>query len=378
MHDQLPSVLDLDPLPDDSVLETDYNIPYFPLNSTGSHDGEFVGRAEVLKDIDSIFLPNKAPNLFEVKDKDVRPKIYCLHGTGGIGKSQVATEYARSRQENFDVVVMLNARNLSTLIESYKKFAKDLGIVDDNAIDITSGTLDETIVMNQVQSWLESPTRNRSKPEGPFVRWLVIMDEMDEPEELFTQRNWFWPKKACGCLLITGKQSILQSIAYFGRNGQELGLLLKEDAARLILELTQKSREHNALSNAEAIAEEWGCFPLTLLCISSVIVRKDWTLSHFRSLGKTERQDILRSDWSLLGETYNLATAWAFDVLSAEENTLLDLVSLLDSTDIQERIFTSFPEEAFVLPSFPGNQGVKTFESARSALKGTALLRQKT
>lgn len=377
MHDHLPSAPEVDPLPDDSIPEPDYNIPYCALNSTGSHDVELVGRTEVLSDIDNCFLPNDAPKTLAETEEEGRLRKYCLHGTGGIGKSQVAIEYARSRKQHFEVIVMLNALTQESLMESYGKFAKGLGIVDDSAIN-TSGKLDKTIVMNQVQSWLEKPIRNRSKPAGPFVRWLVIMDEVDKPEELFAQDHWFWPATGCGCLLITGKQSTIQTIAYFGQNGWELDLLPKGDAADMILQLTQKNKEHNAPTNAEAIVEEWSCFPLTLLCISSVIVRNDWTLTHFLSLRDPERQVILRSDWSLMGKTYNLATAWAFSVLSKEEKTLLDLVSLLDSTDIQERIFTRHPEEAFALPDFPGNQGVKTFESVRSALKSTALLRRKT
>ena len=360
----------LGPLPDESIPEPDYNIPCYQLSNNDNYSAELMGRTEILRDIDRTFFPNKAPKtLSELDLKFAQLKTYCLHGPGGIGKSQLAAEYARSRKAHFDVIIWLDASDEHKLRDSYIKFANALGIHEH----------DPAAALNQVHGWLRRPVVNRFRTSGPFVQWLMILDAVDDPKNHFADQNWAGSDLGYGCLIVTGRRYTIRTPEYFGQNGVELDPLPKQDAAKMILQRTGRSREDNASAIAEAIAEDWGCFPITMVCIASFIRRGSLTLSDFLSLGMPERRDILLSDWSSGGKSYNLGVVWSFEHVSPEESTLLDLISLLNPSCIRESIFTRFPEEAFALQYFPGNQRFKTFEIASSALEGTfTLLRRKT
>jgi hypothetical protein len=356
------------------VQEKDYNFPCYSLNGMRSKlDPELplLGREHILADIDKAFLPNDLPETLTALEEGVGLKTYCLYGAGGIGKTEIASHYATSRKGHFDVIIWLNARSHHPIKIGYMKFAKHLGIVDDNDIK------DETIVMNQVQSWFEKPLRNRSQVTGPFARWLIVMDEVDEPEKL-PVHEWCWPTASSpGCILVTGRQPDIQSV-YFGTTGAEVGLLAREDAALMLRRITNTTEEHNGLFHASAIVQEWGCLPLTIMCIASVMTREGYSLAECASIDVLKKREHLLSTWRFLGRSHNLAEAWALTNLSPEESTLLDMASLLEPNKIQECIFTEFPEKACFLAAYPGVGGAKLFTDTRTALLKRSLIRRNT
>ena len=100
-----------------------------------------------------------------------------LHGLGGIGKTQLAIEYATRHKEKYTAIFWLNANDEDSLKLSFRDIAQ--GVLWDQkdrpsqsklaSVDL-NGNLDP--VVDAVKAWL-SLQRN--------TRWLMIYDNYDNP-----------------------------------------------------------------------------------------------------------------------------------------------------------------------------------------------------
>ena len=122
----------------------------------------FVGRASNLALIKLELLPFTAP----------KRKVVVLHGLGGIGKSQLAIEFAKKHRYDYTAVLWLNAKTEDTLKKSFaansRRFPKDsfsqellYGSQDEEALDT---------ILHETQAWLSLPGNDR---------WLLIYDNVD-------------------------------------------------------------------------------------------------------------------------------------------------------------------------------------------------------
>ncbi|RMZ87477.1 hypothetical protein DV736_g5297, partial [Chaetothyriales sp. CBS 134916] len=110
-----------------------------------------------------------------------------LHGLGGIGKTQLAIEYARRHKEKYTAVFWLNANDEDSLKSSFRNIAEH--VVEEQkgksstsvlaSIDL-DGNLDQVVAA--VKTWLNL-RRN--------TRWLMIYDNYDNPR---TPGNLDWHK----------------------------------------------------------------------------------------------------------------------------------------------------------------------------------------
>jgi hypothetical protein len=97
-----------------------------------------------------------------------------LHGLGGMGKTQLAIEYARKHKEKYTAIFWLNANDEDSLKLSFRDVAQQIlrdypstGMLAN--VDL-EGDLDQ--VVNAVKAWLDSRKN---------TRWLVIYDNYDNP-----------------------------------------------------------------------------------------------------------------------------------------------------------------------------------------------------
>ena len=101
-----------------------------------------------------------------------------LHGLGGIGKTQLAIEYATRHKEKYTAIFWLNANDEDSLELSFRDIAQR--VLEDQkgrpstdmltSVDL-DGNLDQ--VVTAVKTWLNLQ-RN--------TRWLMIYDNYDNPQ----------------------------------------------------------------------------------------------------------------------------------------------------------------------------------------------------
>ena len=163
----------------------------------------FVPRQQMMLDMDEYLLPLST-------DKQ---KILVLCGPGGIGKSQMARDYASYHQHDYDSLFWINGRSEQSLRTSIARISELIPlprVLDSNKkVPKNEGDINEAMIA--VDCWLTSAGNSR---------WLIIIDnvdtqlaEDDEEEVSQTGRGYdvarYIPSVAQGSVIITSRLSFL-------------------------------------------------------------------------------------------------------------------------------------------------------------------------
>ena len=162
-------------------------------------------------------------------------QVQAIHGLGGVGKTQLAARYARTRRQSYDVIWWLRAEQPATLRADLANLASALGLA---GIEV-----DEQEAITAARSWLE---RNR--------RWLLVFDNATAP--VFIAEHV--PEGEGGHVLITSRAHA----DWRALNAQPLALdVWKREESRKFLGARTGENDADAL---DKVAEALGDLPLAL------------------------------------------------------------------------------------------------------------------
>ena len=159
----------------------------------------FVGRASSLALIESALLPFTGPER----------RVVVLHGLGGIGKSQLAIEFAKKHRSDYTAVLWLNAKTESTLKRSFAANASRLpkGFLSQELLDGPQNEEALSSILHDMKTWLGLPGNDR---------WLLILDNVDNPkipeskrQHAYDIRSYF-PEAHQGSILVTTRWRTLR------------------------------------------------------------------------------------------------------------------------------------------------------------------------
>ncbi|MEV4454850.1 FxSxx-COOH system tetratricopeptide repeat protein [Microbispora sp. NPDC049633] len=187
---------------------------------------DFVGRDDELTDLYRAFRANRPASA-----------IQAITGLGGLGKTQLAIQYAFRYGNGYDVVWWVRAEDPTTLRGDYAELAKKLGLPfdqDDQAIPALRQTLH----------------RRRD--------WLLIFDNAEDPEQIFP----LLPDRITGHVLITSQ---LRN----WRHAETRHLEVLPTAAAV--EYLQRKGKVTNTDTARELAEALGGLPLALAQAAGVI-----------------------------------------------------------------------------------------------------------
>jgi tetratricopeptide (TPR) repeat protein len=169
-----------------------------------------------------------------------RQSVQVIHGTGGVGKTQLALEYAYREREHYRTIAWLPASEPNTLAVHYRRLAERLGVAEPDAL------------VEETRQAVKDALAQRSD-------WLLIFDDAPAPDAIAP----YLPSGNGGYVLVTSRNPGWQQLA----NAFCLRVLERAEAIEFL-----KRRLGTISENAAAtLAQALGDLPLSLEQACAVI-----------------------------------------------------------------------------------------------------------
>ncbi|KAG8667969.1 hypothetical protein FPOAC2_13183 [Fusarium poae] len=347
--------------------------PKLPCYMLGDHCQKdyFAGRETILKRIDDHLLypisqDMADPGICQDTDFTLGLRSFAICGLGGIGKTELAIQYAHTRKNQFEAIFWLKADDSKVLASDFANIAVRLGLEDDISLDITAS---RDIVMG----WLAKPLRDSTQPDdsGNYVKWLLIFDNVDNLDVLAD----FWPNLGSGSVLVTSRDPNAKQNIHI-HHGLHLPPLTNAETENLLQKLTNVTADGIQQEALAKIAQELDGLPLVVNQISGLI--RSLRLSYVDFLKYLQKYGIERFYERQLtttdsGKIQSLVTLWALDRLPPPTKALLEIICLLDPDDIPEDVLIDNDHQV-ELPGYPTD--MESYYSARSELLSSSLVNQ--
>ncbi|MGB3294123.1 MAG: tetratricopeptide repeat protein [Phormidesmis sp.] len=263
----------------------------------------FVGRADDLQAVEDLLMQNSRVN------------IAAAVGMGGVGKTELAWQYARRRGDAFPggVCWLRGVEPIAPQIVSFAQVYLNLAVPEQT----------EDPVAWCVQRWPQEGERNGSV--------LMVVDDVQDYGAL----KPLLPSNERFRVLLTTRQAILPV-------GQRLALavLVPEAALELLTSLVGAARIEAALADAKALCEWVGRLPLGIELVGWYLARRpDLTIAMLLERLEGKRLDDAKALVDTHPEmTATLGVAAAFEVswepLTTEAKTLAGLLGLFAAAPI--------------------------------------------
>lgn len=334
----------------------------------------FIGRQQELVNISDVLLPTTERNTcFDSLHS------YAISGLGGVGKTELALQYANKHRERYDLTMIIKADQPARLIHQFNKLAKMLGLVDETE----KPSSDEC--REALKSWFKKPYGARSpdpmsrlssdSSQIGLLKWLLVFDNVKDWATL----DPFWPDKGCGSVLITSRRPhILPQLELSGNTGiLGLGDLPIAEASKLLQHYagTDHGNSPDVEEVACTIAAKMEGLPLAILQAGSYINQCKMTIPKF--LEAHPKESDLDNLYLEEGYEHNLFARWTLESLAHESDAsreafaVLCVVAFLDPESIQDDLLR--PDVASnQIPDYPSNG--TDFHHRIKLLIGTSLL----
>jgi hypothetical protein len=290
-----------------------------------------------------------------------------LQGKGGVGKTQIAAEFAYSNRDSFDVILWVHADEPSKLAADFNRLAIKLGLVSEKSAEAR----DYLFSRDLLKAWLTQPLKSYdTSGKAEIASWLLVFDHVIWPDVL----NDYWPiGGSTGSILITTRRTMPWSTVKYPVHGIE-PFAEEEAAAFLKKEVKQRGCSHDE-EHARILARRVNGFPHELSLLSRIIVNNNNSLCQFLKEydEKQSRREILRLNVQDLETSIrdDFFSGWALGVLDAKTTALLDVLSMLDPDAVPEELLATTPKHMYI-DHYPSSRS--SYEETRSILLSNSLV----
>ena len=280
-------------------------------------NGFFTGRETLLTALHDSFAKDRTAVLTQGQ---------AINGLGGIGKTQVAVEYAYRHRDEYRFVLWASAATHENLISAFVSIA--------DRLQLPERTLQEhDKIVVAVSHWLST-----------HEEWLLIVDNADELETVWP----LLPTGSNGHVLVTTRDQATGDLESFlvEKMDHVEGTLLLLRRAKILksgMELEQISLADRQM--AEQIVAEMDGLPLALDQAGAYIEETGCSLAKYLERYQAQRAKLLqRRGRSGTDHPASVATTWSLSFDRVEQNAvaadLLRLCAFLAPDAIPEEIVT--------------------------------------
>jgi tetratricopeptide (TPR) repeat protein/transcriptional regulator with XRE-family HTH domain len=287
-----------------------WNVPY-------RRNPFFTGRENILSHLYTVLQYSKTVALTQAQ---------AISGLGGIGKTQVAIEYAYRYRDEYQVILWVNASSGEAFTVDFVKLATLLDLPE-------QFEQDQELVVRAVKRWLSSHTH-----------WLLILDNVDTLEILAD----YLPLYSSGDVLLTTRLQALGTLAQnieVEKMGLDEGVIFLLRRTKMLSAgagLDQSTQENQ--EQAVEIVTALDGLPLALDQAGAYIEETRCSLSHYLDLYSTSRKELLRRRGRFpVDHPDSVAITWSISFQQVEYESLaaaelLHLLAFLDPEAIPEEI----------------------------------------
>ncbi|GAA3199346.1 FxSxx-COOH system tetratricopeptide repeat protein [Dactylosporangium siamense] len=254
-----------------------------------------------------------------------------LSGMGGVGKTQLAAQFARNlvTDGELDVLVWVTASSPDAIIAGYAEIARELRLTDADTPPRAAA--------DRLLGWLERTDQ----------RWLIVLDNLDIPGHA----TGLWPPaNAAGRTVVTTRRrdAVLHTD---GRSLVDVGLFTPGEAATYLSHAISNPTDSDQI---RSLASDLGHLPIAVAQAAAFIRDRSIDVAEYRRWLSSRRQqltDLLPPSDALPDDHQStVAATWSLSIDAANTTPprgvarpLLELLSLLDPNGIPTALFTTDP-----------------------------------
>ena len=242
-----------------AVLPPIWNVPY-PRNSF------FIGRDEILTRLHTQLQAGQATALSQP---------HAIIGLGGIGKTQIAVEYAYRYHLDYQVVLWARAESIEALTSSYVTIATLLNLPEHEAQE-------QKITMQAVKTWLQTHSV-----------WLLMLDNADD----LSLVPAFLPPALGGHLLLTTRAFAVGRLAsrleVDTLSAEQGALFLLRRASLIAPDATLEHISPKPRDLAIQVSQELGGLPLALDQAGAYLEATGTALAAYQQIYQQHRTTLL-------------------------------------------------------------------------------------
>ncbi|RYP73186.1 hypothetical protein DL771_003822 [Monosporascus sp. 5C6A] len=259
-------------------------------------------------------------------------RAVVLHGLGGIGKTQLAIEYAKRHKDDYSAVFWLNIKDKDALQQSFLGVARQ--IQQEHPLTRRISNLDVKDiddVIDAVKAWLNLSNN---------TRWLLIYDNYDNPklpsntDPAALDIRKFLPESYQGSVIITTRSSRVEI-------GNSIRMEKIEDIydSLEIISNTSKRRGIEADPDAWSLAKELDGLPLALATAGAYLKQSSMSFGKYLGLYKDSWTKLQKTSPELSSyEDRTLYSTWqlSFEQVQQQNKSAAELLRFWAYFDNQD------------------------------------------
>ncbi|NUS14570.1 MAG: tetratricopeptide repeat protein [Streptomyces sp.] len=286
-----------------------------------------------------------------------------LTGMGGVGKTQLAADFAEevwADGHGVDLLVWVTAGSRDALVATFAQAGAEVCGADPAEPERAARVF---------LAWLRTGGR----------RWLVVLDDLADPTDL----TGLWPPGVANGRTVVTTRRRDAALAGGGRRLVEVGVFTPAEAAAYLASALAAGGRTEPAGEVAALAEDLGCLPLALAQAAAYVVDAGIGVGAYRELLAWRARtladlspDVLPDD-----QTQTVAAAWELSVEYADRlrpaglaRPMLELAAFLAPNGIPLPVLTGEPARAHLTAHRAASTGAGegaqvTAEEAAGALR---------